>query len=149
MRMLDSIGSLMIATLLVTGCSQPKQASHPFDPRVLGQYSDLLHARDAEGLSKLFTEDAKLMPPDKPIIEGRAAIEEYVKSSSEAQNLPTELQQIDLITGNDFAVRDGTLTQHLLDGSTQNGTFMQLWKFEGTGWKLHRSVWNFSGPPKR
>src|ERR1700730_13953763 len=106
MRISHLIRSLMIAALLVSGCSQPKQASHPFDPRVLGQYSDLLHARDAETLSKLFTEDAKLMPPDMPMIEGRAAILEYLKSSSEAQDLPTDLQQIDLIIGNDFAARD-------------------------------------------
>jgi ketosteroid isomerase-like protein len=142
------LGCLVIAALLVSGCSQPKQPSHPFDPKVLGEYADLLHARDAQALGKLFTEDARLMPPNVPMLEGRAAIEEFLKSMFDQQDLPTDLQQIDLITGSDFAIRDGTLIQHLIDGSTQNGNFMQLWKFDGTSWKLYRSIWNYSGPPK-
>jgi ketosteroid isomerase-like protein len=133
------------SALLSSACSQqPQAAAPPFNKNSIQEFADLMQQRDDDKASKMFTEDAKLMPPDSPMIEGRAAIRVYLHDLFGGQAVPTELAERDEFTSGVYTFRDGILTQHLVNGSTQIGKFMQVWKYVDGKWEQHRVIWNLN-----
>jgi ketosteroid isomerase-like protein len=132
--------------LFGAACSPQQQAAPPpFNKNVIQEFADLMQQRDDERLSMMFTEDAKLMAPESPMIEGRAAIRQFLHDMFEQQGLPTELAERDEFTAGNYTFRDGILTQHLVSGGTQIGKFMQVWKYVDGKWQQHRVIWNVNG----
>ena len=138
------VRSLMLLTML-SACAEKPQVP-PFNKAVVQQFADLMQQRDDKKISMMFTEDAKLMPPEKPIIEGRAEIQAYMQDLLLGQSVPTELREVEQISMGDYVYRDGTLIQHSLNGTTQIGKFSQVWKYVDGSWKQHRVMWNISTP---
>jgi ketosteroid isomerase-like protein len=143
-------GSLLISFVILGGaCSQQQHAAAPpFSKNTIQEFADLWQQRDDERLSMMFAVDAKLMPPDLPMVEGRAAIRQFLHDMFEQQGLPTELAARDEYTAGDYTFRDGVLTQHLVSGGTQTGKFMQVWKFVDGKWQQYRVIWNVDGKVK-
>ena len=131
---------------MLSACAEKKPQVPPFNNAVVQQFADLMQQRDDKKLSMMFTEDAKLMPPEKPIIEGRAEIQAYMQELLLGQSVPTELREVEQISMGDYVYRDGTLIQYSLDGTTQIGKFSQVWKYVDGSWKQHRVMWNISTP---
>jgi len=129
-----------------SACS-PQQAAAPppFNKNVIQEFADLMQQRDDDRASKMFSADAKLMPPDLPMIEGRAAIRQFLHDMFEQQGLPTEFAVRDEFTSGNYTFRDGILSQHPLSGGTQFGKFMQVWKYDEGKWEQYRVIWNLNG----
>jgi ketosteroid isomerase-like protein len=138
-----------LAWVFLGGCAkQPQTQIEPLSKQTTQDFANLMQSRGYDKLSTMFTEDAKMMPPDAPVIEGRKAILDFLQDSSSQQSLPTEVDEREQIAAGDYTYRYGFVTQHLLDGSTQTGKFVQLWKNVDGTWKLHRTMWNLSGVTK-
>jgi ketosteroid isomerase-like protein len=64
--------------------------------------------KDYAGMAGFYTEDAKLLPPDAPIVSGRKAIEEFWRTAANALGLiGVELKTIDLEVTGDTAYEIG------------------------------------------
>jgi ketosteroid isomerase-like protein len=138
---------LMPAFLVVlAACTQQQPPIQPFDEKISQKFEGLMQQHDEEKLSLMYTEDAKLMPPYQPVIEGRLAIRNFWHESFALEGLPIELDARDRIAAGDYVYRDGVLTFHWKDGRTEIGKFMQFWKYVDGTWKLHRVMWNVSTP---
>lgn len=135
--------SIVSIVLVLSACKQRPQPLS-FSTKPTQEFADLMQQHDAEKLSMMFTEDSKLMPPNAPVIQGRAAIRYFFQEGFAQEGLPTVLAERDRFVTGDYAYRDGIVTLHLKDGSTQIGKFMQLWKNVNGTWQLHRSIWNVS-----
>jgi uncharacterized protein (TIGR02246 family) len=53
--------------------------SAPAIDRIIAAFADIFNARDLTKLASLYADDAVWMPPDSPMIKGRAAIEAAFK----------------------------------------------------------------------
>jgi len=140
--------ALLTLPIVILGgaCSQQQQAAPPpFNKNTIQEFADLMQQRDEERASMMFTVDAKLMPPDLPMVEGRAAIKAFLHDMFEQQGLPTELAERDEFSDGTYTYRDGILTQHLVSGATQYGKFLQIWKYVDGKWLQHRVIWNVNG----
>jgi len=148
MKMTRNILTSLISTSVVAlaACSQQPPQIQPFDEKVSQKFEQLMQQHDEEKLSLMYTEDAKLMPPYQPVIEGRPAIRNFWHDAFALEGLPIELDARDRIAAGDFVYRDGVLTFHWKDGRTEIGKFMQFWKYIDGDWKLHRVMWNVSTP---
>src|SRR5215470_12248095 len=63
---------------------------------------------DFAGLAALYTENAKVLPPDGPIVSGRGAIEEFWRSAANALGLTeATLNTVDLEMSGDVACEVG------------------------------------------
>src|SRR5579864_5977551 len=65
---------------------------------------------DAAGLGEFYTEDARMLPPDAPLIVGRAGIEAMVKEMFAAGCQSLDLEPIDVHESCDMAVDVGRYT---------------------------------------
>ena len=146
MKIIRALLMSLIPTCLfaVVSCSQQAPPIQPFDEKVSQKFEELMRNHDEENLSLMYTEDAKLMPPYEPVIEGRLAIRNFWHDAFTQEGLPIELDARDRIAAGDYVYRDGVLTFHWKDGTVQIGKFMQLWKYIDGSWKLHRVMWNVS-----
>jgi ketosteroid isomerase-like protein len=99
--------------------------------------------RDYVSLAALYTEDARLLPPDAPIIVGRKAIRDFWASAIPSLGfVGATLNTLDLEASEDAACEVG---EALLDLATGRMTvkYVVVWrKGQDGSWRLHRDIWN-------
>jgi ketosteroid isomerase-like protein len=100
--------------------------------------------KDYAGLAALYTESAKVLPPDGPIVSGRPAIEEFWRSAANALGLlEAALKTVDLEVSDDTACEVGEAKLTLAAGQTVAVKYLVVWMRGGDGhWRLHRDIWN-------
>jgi len=99
--------------------------------------------KDYAGLAALYTDDAKVLPPDAPIVTGRQAIEEFWRAAATTLGLTgVTLKTLDLeVTGN-TAYEVGEADLKLSSGQAKV-KYVVVWLRGGDGqWRLHRDIWN-------
>ena len=94
---------------------------------------------DGEALARMFRDDAVIIPPNKPAIVGRKAIDEFFSGVKGGSGLKTETARIEV---------DGSMAYDFGTASwTENGDrrflyFMDIYRFGDGEWKVQLSSWN-------
>ena len=120
--------------------------------KVSDAYVKASQAADAKAIAALYTEDAVEMPPNQPMVKGRAAIEQYytkqfggtVKVQSFA------LTRIDSNAAGDIGYEVGTYRQTITDGQhpmNDTGKYMVVVKRIGGAWKVAYAIYNSDTTP--
>jgi uncharacterized protein (TIGR02246 family) len=99
--------------------------------------------KDYAGMAALYTDDAKVLPPDAPIVTGRKAIEEFWRAAAAALGLTSvTLNTLDLEVSGDTACEVGEADLKLGSGPAKV-KYVVVWRRGGDGqWRLHRDIWN-------
>jgi uncharacterized protein (TIGR02246 family) len=113
-------------------------------------------AGDAKAIAALYTEDAVEMPPNQPMIKGRAAIQQYYEkemSSGMKMNSFT-LTHLDTHAVGDRGYDVGTYRQSVTPtGATapvsESGKYTVIVKRSGTGWLVAYAIYNSDQPPPK
>ncbi|OKO66835.1 hypothetical protein AC630_41245 [Bradyrhizobium sp. AS23.2] len=94
-------------------------------------------------MAALYTEDAKVLPPDAPIVSGRKAIEEFWRTHANALGLiDATLKTIDLEIAGDTAYEIGEADLKLSSGQAKV-KYLLVWLRSRDGqWHAHRDIWN-------
>jgi ketosteroid isomerase-like protein len=94
-------------------------------------------------LASLYTNDAKVLAPDAPIVTGRAAIENFWRDAASALGLVgATLKTLDLEVSEDTAYEMGQADLKVSSGQA-TVKYMVVWRRGGDGaWRLHRDIWN-------
>ena len=107
------------------------------------RFGAAVKSKDYGGLAALYTEDAKLLPPDAPIITGRVAIKDFWTKAAAAVELQSAtFKTLDLDASQDTAWEIG---EGLLEFGTAHMTvkYVVIWRKGRDGsWRLHREIWN-------
>ena len=106
--------------------------------------------RDAAGVAKIFTSDAKLMVPGFETLTGREAIQKFWQAG-----LSSGIIKGIAFVPADFAGEDdgllietGTLTTLNDDGKTKSQSrYLIVWKREQSEWRIHRDIVNSEAAP--
>jgi uncharacterized protein (TIGR02246 family) len=104
-------------------------------------------AGNAAAVAALYTEDARLLPPDATDIGGRAAIQKFWQGFIDDGLKDLTLQTTDVETSGDLAYEIGNFSvQEPADDSgmtTITGNYLVVWKRGTDGqWRLHVDTWN-------
>jgi len=120
------------------------------------EFVKAFNAGDAAGVAALYTEDAVVMPPGQPAVEGRGAIESTMAemlAAAGGPQLSLTTDDIELMMSpgvGHTAVATGTWTMNAADGShLDHGKAMVVWRQTDDGWKLSRDMWNSDMTPGR
>lgn len=99
--------------------------------------------KDYAGMAALYTDNAKVLPPDAPIITGSKAIEEFWRSAAAALGLTSvTLKTLELEATGDTACEVGEADLKLSAGQAKV-KYVVVWLRGGDGqWRLHRDIWN-------
>ena len=111
------------------------------------EFSKGVAAHDAKTLALLYTEDAKLLPPNGPPVLGRDAIETFWGGFLELPIASLALETIDVHGDGDVVTEEGRYT--LLDaqgGTVEAGKTLVVWRKTDAGWRLHRDMWSSDAP---
>lgn len=141
------IGNVLASVFLVTlaACDQPP--ARVFSETAVLEWESARDARDADALAEAYTEDAQVLPPGAPLIEGRAAIRTFYRNEFESGTEAADFDAREIIVFGDVTYRQGVYSAAVPGGGTEYGKFIQLWKKVDGVWKLHRSMWSANGPP--
>jgi ketosteroid isomerase-like protein len=158
-RAIRSVSSL--AVLVAVACSgipAPEQVDHTAlragvdsaASRLLGA----LRTNSSDSLMALMAEDVVLMPPNEPVLKGRAAVRAWY------DQLLTQLRTSDLtiidrevLLGGEWATEVATFEWTLVPvaggpATLDRGSYVQVWHREPDGrWLFAREIWNSTTPP--
>jgi uncharacterized protein (TIGR02246 family) len=99
--------------------------------------------KDYAGMAALYTDNAKVLPPDAPIVTGKKAIEEFWRAAATALGLTdVTLKTVDLEVTGDTAYEVGEADLKLGSGQAKV-KYLVVWHRGNDGqWRLHRDIWN-------
>jgi ketosteroid isomerase-like protein len=103
-----------------------------------------LERKNYADVAALYTENAKLLPPDAAIVAGRGAIEAFWREAATASGIVgATLRTLDLEVAGDTAYEVGEAALALSSGQGPPVKYVVVWKRGGDGaWRIHRDIWN-------
>ena len=109
--------------------------------------ADVLGKRNFEALDKIYTADARILPPGAPMISGREAIKGFWFNLIESMNAKSVvLASLDVMPAGDGAIEIGRATLRVAPkGQTvtdMDFKYVVYWRQEDGGWKWHVDIWN-------
>ena len=115
------------------------------------RWLQLVKAKDAASIAKLYTEDGAVMPPNAPIGKGSAAIQQTWASmlGTPGFDLTFVPEQIILSSSGDMALDRGTYSLKVApDGKqqTDTGKYVVVWRKVGGEWKAAADIFNSDLP---
>ncbi len=113
-------------------------------------FVEALLAGDWAAFAALYTEDAVVMPPNVPVVEGRVAIQAFLEPLSRFTQLELTIVQID--GRGDLAFVRGTNSMTLIvEGTSEpihfTGKYVEIWRKQPDGkWLIAVDIWNSDLP---
>jgi len=139
--------SVVVAALVLSLTACERRPANVFPETAALEWETARNSGDAEAMAAIHTENAQVLPPDAPVVEGRAAIRTYFRNLFEQRAAPAVFDAREIVVFGSFAYRQGIYSVALPDGSTTYGKFIQLWKNDDGVWRIHRQMWSRNGPP--
>jgi uncharacterized protein (TIGR02246 family) len=118
----------------------------------LAAYFDAANASDAARWASLYTEDAVMMPPNSPVVQGRAAIELWL-AMLPVRITDAEGTALEAEGAGSVAYVRGTYSMNLQipgvpESVPQEGKLLQIYARQPDGsWLLARDIWNANAAP--
>jgi len=147
-------GSLVLAAC--SGGKEPSAAAPAAEsaPRIIAipegtvaMFADVMNAYDPDKLAGMLTENARLLVPNQPAIEGRQAIVDYYAGVVAAElTYATSPAMAVMLDG--VAVAEGTYgVQNNTTGETvERGKYLAVWVNQDGTWKIARLISNTDAP---
>lgn len=101
---------------------------------------------DASGVAAIYTENARLMPPNAEIIEGRGAIEGFVKEFVQT-GAKLSFEILTVHESPSVCANVGLYTMDIPGAPQDRGKYIEVWTRESDGsWRLADDIFNSSLP---
>lgn len=106
----------------------------------LGEDYAAAHQRgDGKALADMFWDDAVIIPPGKPAVYGRSAIDEFFSGTAGGADLANEAAQIEI--AGDMAYDFGTASW-MEDGTRRLLHYVDVYRRKDGVWKMQLTSWN-------
>ena len=107
-----------------------------------------IESTDIETLVSLYTEEARVMPPNSPVIEGKEGITKMWTANFEMGQMNLQLKTISAEAFGATAIEEGKYKILLPDDQVvDTGKYIVIWKKIDGKWLLHKDIFNTSQPP--
>ena len=157
---MKQLAVVTVAWVLITGagCVTTRDPSGARSQilRLDQEWSQAAQSRDVERVLSYWADDATVLPPGSPAVQGKAAIREFVEKSFETPGFQISWVTIDVIPsiGGDFAYGLGKNRMSFTgaDGKpvVVEGKAVTIWRREPSGaWKCVVDMWNDAAPPSK
>ena len=142
--------ALFICILLVLGCNTtaPSKKATPEELSQMNKdFAKALLAKDAKAAAELYAEDASLLPPNEPIVTGRANIQKYWQAGIDAGILDVSVSTIATGSDGDLGYEIGRFEMKLKGPDStiiiEKGKYSELLRRDVNGkWVSIYGVWN-------
>ncbi len=114
--------------------------------QIIERWMAAFNSGDAAGVAALYTENARMMPPDDATYNGREGVQAVCQGAMDAGIKNCRLETVELEEYGETAVEIGKATLTIqTDGGDESTEFMKyvvVWKNDGGAWRLHIDIWN-------
>jgi ketosteroid isomerase-like protein len=114
------------------------------------KFGEAVRRSDGPAIAALYTEDAKLMPPNSEMIKGNEGIKAFWTGGLQMGIKDAVLTTLEVVGIGDLVCEIGKydLTiQPAGQGVIKDfGKYVVIWKRTAEGWKLHVDIWNTNRP---
>lgn len=115
--------------------------------QVNARFVEAFKAGDAATIASLYTESAKMLPPDATEVVGREAIQELWQGAIDDGVKDLTLKAMDVEACGDLAYEVGSFSIQVPAENnamaTAGGNYLVIWKRGPDGrWRLHIDTWN-------
>ena len=102
--------------------------------------------KDAAAAAQVYADDAKVLPPNMPMVSGKPAIQAFWKMAME-MGVHLNLEAVDLVVDGSTAYETGAATMTTQAGAAQpktsKGKYVIVMRRQSDGsWKLVLEIWN-------
>lgn len=111
------------------------------------QFKKFVEQGDSESIASLYADDAKLLPPNMDIIEGKKTIQEFWQGAFDMGFNSYNPEMIEAESSGELGLFVGTYTIYG-DGNQEidKGKFLTVFKSIDGKWKIYRDIFNSSMP---
>jgi uncharacterized protein (TIGR02246 family) len=156
-RNLRGVVLAIVAIVGVAGCQErdaPELAAGDVTAlrAAFDAYLNAANGGDAELWAALYTEDAVMMPPNGPAVDGRTAIESWL-AKLPVKIIDAEGKALEITGAGHIAYVRGSYSMTLqipgvAQPVTQQGKLLQIYARQpGGSWLLARDIWNADAAP--
>lgn len=142
-----AVAVTVVATFIGTGIVQGQGKTDPALNTLAAAWAAAFNAKDAAKIASLYADDAVVMPPNQPMVKGRANIEAHWKSEIQQGAANLQLTPVESAISGSQAFEAGTSTMTLPGGQTEVGKYLVVLKRVGNDWKIAYDVYNSDAPP--
>jgi uncharacterized protein (TIGR02246 family) len=149
--------SLSVVTLIlaVAGCPAYAEDARSIAERGNQQWLQAYNAGDAEALTRLYSKDAVLLPQGvtEPLV-GETSIRKFYEGAVKKRIANTSLPVTEArMISPDTLFDTGAWTADVPDANGGapthvSGTYLNVWRHEGSDWRLQADTWNMMPPPQ-
>jgi len=109
-------------------------------------FVEAYNRKDAAAAAQVYAEDAKVLPPNIPMVSGKPAIQAFWKMAME-MGVHLNLEAVDLLVDGSTAYERGVATMTTQTGAAQpktsKGKYVTVMRRQADGsWKLVLDIWN-------
>ena len=146
---------IIFAALIIAACvtftySQPASATRKALEANAKAFIEALNKGDAAAVAQFYAVDAKLLPPNDKIVEGRANIQMFWQGAISAGLKMTSLTPTTITPGGNLLVETGKYVSTIPGAGgatmTDEGKYVVVWRREGRNWKIIRDIFNSDKP---
>ena len=154
--------SHLLAIVATVGCFRSEKEASPVDRAALQAGVDsaatrllgALRSDNSDSLMALMAEDVVLMPPNEPVLKGKAAVRAwYDQFLTQLHTSSLTVSNREVLLGDGFATEVANYEWGLAPVAggapvLDSGGYMQVWRRDPKGqWLFSREIWNSSKPP--
>ena len=112
-------------------------------------FEKAVNSGDVAGMTAPYTEDAILLPPDSPAVQGTDNIRGFWQQMAQAgaADLRITPQETTVLGDQAYRVISFTFRAGPEDEQPLEGKALEIWRKGADGvWKMHRDAWNLNAP---
>lgn len=133
------------ALLGLSGCATMDRSDTGVRQAMAG-FQEAFNKHDATALAALYTEDARLLPVNSPLMTGRAGVQGYWKVGFERGVTRIEKTPVDVLVIGDTAVEISNYVASFGERKVK-GKDMLVWRRGNDGkWLISADIWNNDQP---
>jgi uncharacterized protein (TIGR02246 family) len=143
----------LLVTLLIICAASIAQAQQSARTAIEANgklFTEVFNKGDAAALANMYTTDARVLPPNGEMVEGRPNIQKFWQGAMSAGLKMVSLETVHVETQGNVAVEIGHYTTTIPGAggttTTDKGKYVVVWKREGGAWKLAVDIFNTSIP---
>jgi ketosteroid isomerase-like protein len=107
--------------------------------------AEVIAKRDAKRLDRVYTADARVLPPGASMMEGREQVIAFWQQAISALDIKgVKLTTLDAEQVGDRVLEIGRAELRVGSGNTVTVKYVVEWKQEDGDWKWHVDIWNMN-----
>jgi ketosteroid isomerase-like protein len=144
---------VLLASTLAASCVviSAQTKTEPRLDRLATEFQAAYNRGDADQMASFYAEDAVSMPPNRPMVKGRAAIVATLRRNLDDDPATMLLTPMESAIVGDRAYEVGTRVMKWKTGLVLNEKYSRVYKRVGNDWKIAYFIWNSdsaAGPPR-